>query len=316
MKIALISCTKTKKSYKCKARELYSPSALFSISYNYAKTIGVDAIYILSAKYGLLNEDDMVEPYEKKVDDLSRSERIEWANLVKRQLEKEFDMFNVEFVILTGKSYLNPLLDVNAFNKFTFPLEGMALGERQSFMKKQIKHLEAIESTTPDSKCSILHKLFSEQRYYNYTEIDQIEFNNGIYIIFEKGEQYKEFHRVVRVGTHTSPNRLKGRLKNHYINKNKDGSIFRKNIGKAILNKRNDKYLDKWNIDTSIPENKHYANWDTQAKIEEEVSAYLKDNTFFIVFQIEDRDTRLRIESGIIATLNACQDFTRSNKWL
>ena len=27
--------------------------------------------------------------------------------------------------------------------------------------------------------------------------------NDGIYIIFEKGEKYKDWNRVVRVGTHT-----------------------------------------------------------------------------------------------------------------
>ncbi|WP_394897168.1 DUF6884 domain-containing protein [Clostridium paraputrificum] len=46
MKVALISCSKSKRSYKCKALELYSPSKLFSLSYQYAKTFA-DKIYIL-----------------------------------------------------------------------------------------------------------------------------------------------------------------------------------------------------------------------------------------------------------------------------
>ena len=37
-RIALISCTKLKKSYACRASELYSASTLFSRSYKYAFT--------------------------------------------------------------------------------------------------------------------------------------------------------------------------------------------------------------------------------------------------------------------------------------
>lgn len=68
MKVELISCSKSKRSYKCKASELYSPSKLFSLSYQYAKTFA-DKIYILSAKYGLVEENEIIEPYEKNLMD-------------------------------------------------------------------------------------------------------------------------------------------------------------------------------------------------------------------------------------------------------
>ena len=55
MKIALISCTKQKREYKCPARELYSESAWFREAYCYAKIVA-DKIFILSAKYGLVPE--------------------------------------------------------------------------------------------------------------------------------------------------------------------------------------------------------------------------------------------------------------------
>lgn len=38
MKIALISCSKSKQSYECEAYKLYIPSELFRCSYEYAKT--------------------------------------------------------------------------------------------------------------------------------------------------------------------------------------------------------------------------------------------------------------------------------------
>ncbi len=316
MKIALVSCAKSKKNYKCTAKELYSPSELFSISYKYAQTLKVDKIYILSAKYGLVHENTFVDPYELSMKNLSADEQKEWANSVKQQLENELTPYgDDEYIVLTGMDYLQPLLNVKAFKKYSFPLRGMSLGKRKLFMNNEIKRLQNPSYDIKNS-CLLLHKLFNEQTMYGYTEIDSIPFNNGIYIIFEKGETYKGYSRIVRVGTHTSPNRLKARLKDHYISKNKDGSIFRKNIGKAILNQRNDAYLSNWNVDTSKPANKHYINYSLQAGIEDSVSTYLQENTFFTVFEVTDLTERMRLESGIIATLNNDESFKKSVSWL
>jgi len=52
--------------------------------------------------------------------------------------------------------------------------------------------------------------------------------------------------RIVRIGTHTGNNKLWFRLKEHLI-ENKDRSIFRKNIGRALLNKDNDCFIEHWN---------------------------------------------------------------------
>lgn len=69
---------------------------------------------------------------------------------------------------------------------------------------------------------------------------------NGIYILFEKGELAHSTDRIVRIGTHTGNNKLWSRLKEH-LNENKDRSIFRKNIGRALLNKDNDPFIEQWN---------------------------------------------------------------------
>lgn len=72
---------------------------------------------------------------------------------------------------------------------------------------------------------------------------------NGIYILFEKGELAHSTNRIVRIGTHTGINQLRSRLNQHFIKENKDRSIFRKNIGRALLNKDKDPFLEKWEID-------------------------------------------------------------------
>src|SRR3990172_11224900 len=97
---------------------------------------------------------------------------------------------------------------------------------------------------------NLLHYLFNSERRFRFpfdNEINRIP-RNGIYVIFEIGEQYKDWDRIVRVGTHTGNNHLRSRLKQHFIKENKNRSIFRKNIGRCLLNKDNNPYLSNWDL--------------------------------------------------------------------
>jgi hypothetical protein len=186
------------------------------------------------------------------------------------------------------------------------------MGERMAYLKKLLN-----DSTEhiPNTMCDRLHKLFCSMPRYTWEQIREVPFTNGIYIIFEKGEQYRGMERIVRVGTHTSSDRLKTRLLNHFVNENHDGSIFRKNIGKAILNAHCDPYLANWTIDTSKPENRAYWDVDKNADTERRVSKFLRENFTFTVFQVTDKVERLRMEEAIIAALNAEPEFMPSLKW-
>ena len=72
--IIIISCISKKLPHKAKAKDLYI-SALFKLSFQYAKSLNVNDIYILSAKYGLLPLDQEVEPYEQTLNRMSKRER-------------------------------------------------------------------------------------------------------------------------------------------------------------------------------------------------------------------------------------------------
>lgn len=94
--------------------------------------------------------------------------------------------------------------------------------------------------------CERLHLIVNKMpRYYFPLDKNKI-YKNGIYILFEKGEKAHGVDRIVRIGTHRGDNNLYNRLKEHFINENKDRSIFRKNIGRALLNKNQDSYLEIW----------------------------------------------------------------------
>lgn len=151
---------------------------------------------------------------------------------------------------------------------------------------------------------------------YNESEIPE----NGIYILFEKGELGHGGNRIVRIGTHTGANQLRSRLRQHFLASNKDRSIFRKNIGRCLLNKMSDSYLSVWELDmtTKLARDSHGKKLDNakQKNIEEEISKYMRKNFFFGVLQVDDKDERLSLESKIISTVSLCAECKPSNKWL
>lgn len=128
-------------------------------------------------------------------------------------------------------------------------------------------------------------------------------------------ETYRGQARIVRVGTHASPGRLKRRLKDHFVRENHNGSIFRKNIGKALLNRDRDSYLRIWTLDTSKAPNTGNENKAKEAEVEGRVSDYMRGSFAFRIFPVTTKEERLRLEEAIIATLNQADDFRASSHW-
>lgn len=322
MRVALISCSARKQDSPCIAAQMYAPSPLFSLSYEYSKLIA-DQIFILSAKHELLEENTYIEPYNRSLADLTSKERRIWSQNVIGQLKEKCDMENDEFIILAGEKYYKYLLP--ELSDYSIPLQHVTLFDRPTTLRKLIKQTKSkpeqlLRQTTAESTdidiCDELHILFNGMRHYVSSEIENVPFDNGIYVVFEKDEKYKEWQRIVRVGTHTAQDRLRARLKDHFIRENKDGSIFRKNLGKALLKQQDNPYLALWTLDTSNRENRERIDGKIQGIVENEVSSYLRENMSFAVFPVEDEQERLRIEEAIISSLNHADEFSPSDNWL
>lgn len=306
-RIALISCTSSKKDYACQAKELYSESATFRLEYELANILA-EEIYILSAEYGLVSKDTVLAPYDYTLMHKSKDIKIGWSNKVLNQMRETFSLEEDEFIILAGNDYYEYLLP--SIKKYWLPLKGKRQGERQPMLRQLLALEREIDL------CKAVHEFFNQIPRVNYKTISDIPFTNGIYIMFENGQKYMEFDRIVRIGTHTSNDRLKSRLRDHFISKNKDGSIFRKNIGKAMLNKNDDQYLDIWSLDTSKSYNKDKVNQEKELKIEEDISNYLQNNITFVCFPVAEKEDRLRLEEALISLLSKSDDFYTDNNWL
>lgn len=169
-------------------------------------------------------------------------------------------------------------------------------------------------------ECEELHNLFNNLKKFEFPFNEEEIPKNGIYILFEKNEEGHNNHRIVRIGTHTGKDQLRSRLKQHFVNENKDRSIFRKNIGRALLNKQDYGYLKIWELDLTTRDAKerfgNQINTEKQKKIENNVTKHLQDNFSFIVFCIENKKERLRFESKIISTISLCKECAPSENWL
>jgi hypothetical protein len=168
--------------------------------------------------------------------------------------------------------------------------------------------------------CHQLHQLFNHLPNFAFPfETNHIP-HNGIYILFEVGETGHGTNRVVRIGTHTGVDQLRSRLKQHFIQENKDRSIFRKNIGRAILNRNHDPLLKLWDLDLTTHEArqmyKNVIDFSKQKQVEQQVSQYIQNNFRFIVFRVDEKEKRLEWEWKLISTVSLCTECQPSSSWL
>ena len=109
-KIVLISCVKSKLPHKAKAKDLYI-SSWFRYNLKYARQIKPDEIFILSAKYGLLELDQIIEPYEATLNGMSEVAKRNWANSVLEQLAMMCDLEKDQFIFLASSNYRKYLIN-------------------------------------------------------------------------------------------------------------------------------------------------------------------------------------------------------------
>jgi cytoplasmic iron level regulating protein YaaA (DUF328/UPF0246 family) len=126
-KIVLISCVSQKRTHQSKAKDLYI-SALFKKNLAYARRLNPDAIYILSAKYGLLDLETEIDPYNLTLNTMSASEIRSWSERVLQQLLQVANLQDDHFIFLAGMKYRKYLLPHLRSNEI--PFEGLTFGRQ------------------------------------------------------------------------------------------------------------------------------------------------------------------------------------------
>jgi hypothetical protein len=120
------------------AKHLYIGS-LFKKSVRLATLMGVDSWVVLSAKYGIVQSDEMIKSYEHRLS----KKRKDIDALQKIVLERITDLFpsGTEFIAYVCNEYEEILKPINSI---TFPLHGLRLGPRLRLLNQMIGDAKCI----------------------------------------------------------------------------------------------------------------------------------------------------------------------------
>jgi len=185
--------------------------------------------------------------------------------------------------------------------------------------------------------CKWLHEQLEQLHRIRFPFVLEQLPENGIYFFYENGEKWAHGGnrlRIVRIGTHRDGN-FRSRIREHYLldqtkmnfNKNNpkpsDRSIFRKNIGRALLNREKNGYLLIWDTDfmkrKNIESFAHKRDIDTEKRIESEITKILRENFSFRFVMTDNQTKRMGnegLESHLIGTVANCGLCRPSLSWL
>lgn len=128
---ALIPCSKSKWSEPMEAGRLYTKSALFRGAMAEARAQGQEVI-ILSAKYGAITPDTVIEPYDQTLKGATKEVKLHWTYGVLAALADTIDARTDRVVSYLGKDYGEYLLpELRAWHiPVDEPLKGKSQGAR------------------------------------------------------------------------------------------------------------------------------------------------------------------------------------------
>jgi hypothetical protein len=136
-RIGLVSCVKSKRDQPALACDLYT-SPLFRKARAWAQS-RCTRWYILSAKYGLVSPDEVIEPYELTLKVMSPSERVCWADRVRNQMEEAGLLQPCSsFIWLAGAAYKTDLSRLLSEFPQEDPMLGMAIGQRLKWLTRDL----------------------------------------------------------------------------------------------------------------------------------------------------------------------------------
>ena len=132
-RVFLVSCVSKKKTASARAAEMYV-SSLFLKERNRIEKTGCPW-FILSAKYGLLDPDKIIEPYNVSLNTMSAKERRAWAEKVRQQMESQLPNADkiVIFAGATYRRYLLPYLE-RRFPNVEIPMQRLKIGQQLQWL--------------------------------------------------------------------------------------------------------------------------------------------------------------------------------------
>lgn len=134
--IALVSCVSKKQSIALPARSLYL-SDWFKKASAYAMQ-NADQWYILSAKYGLLHPESVIEPYDETLNKMPIAARRMWGKRVLENLLPKTETGD-RLIFLAGQRYREFLIQPlkSRGYQIEIPMAGLRIGEQLRWLGQQ-----------------------------------------------------------------------------------------------------------------------------------------------------------------------------------
>jgi hypothetical protein len=136
-RVVLISCASKKLPHTAMAKDLYI-SPLFRFCLRYAYTLKPDAIFILSAKYGVVALEQIIEPYNVTLNSKRDVEIRQWAQRALQQLRSTVDLERDTVIFLAGEKYRRHL--IGQIKHYEVPLKGLSIGKQLRYLKDALNH--------------------------------------------------------------------------------------------------------------------------------------------------------------------------------
>ena len=134
--VALVSCVKLKQAIPAPAGELYT-SPLFRGMRQFALR-NADRWFVLSAKYGLLDPEQVIAPYEQTLKTARANQRELWAKNVMQAFGERI-VAPARVLVLAGvdyRAYLVPMLERADF-PVEVPMAALRMGHQLSWLSAQ-----------------------------------------------------------------------------------------------------------------------------------------------------------------------------------
>lgn len=137
--IILISCGAKKEKTPQKVEDLYI-GGYFKKTLLYAKHLSNKnnaEIFILSAKYGLLELNEIIKPYDLTLNNKGEKYKKNWSYRVIKQLQCKIKKTD-KIIFLAGENYIKYLKIY--YKNYEEPLQGLSIGKRLKYITEELKN--------------------------------------------------------------------------------------------------------------------------------------------------------------------------------
>jgi hypothetical protein len=304
--VVLVGCAKSKLDRPAEARDLYT-SALFRKARAYAEARRA-RWFVLSAEHGLVEPQQIIEPYERHLSSTSRRYRIDWGKEVVHDLEATLGDRRAKVIeIHAGKSYVqavrNGLTEAGA--TVVEPLAGLTMGERLAWYPRLTStgSAESAETISTEDVDELVSRLRNRATAMTPDELLVIGPQGldvpGLYSWWVDDEGARDLTRGLGESVHPgliyaglagatrsrsgrrSTNTLWGRLRGMHLGSRHDFSTFRRSLGSILASTRGTREIE-----------------------EVYLTAWMHDHLRVVTVPVADADGLNRLETAVLAELD------------